>query len=111
MKISILHLSDIHIKGTTEEEFLEKIVPNLTNLTSYHASSSDVIFIAITGDIAFSGKEHEYLIASRFIEKLKNDINADTKKPVEIIIVPGNHDCNFSNANQARSILLHYFNF
>ncbi|MFM5867761.1 STAND family AAA ATPase [Aeromonas caviae] len=108
MKISILHLSDIHIKGTTEEEFLEKVAPNLTNLTSYHASSSDVIFIAITGDIAFSGKEHEYLIASKFIEKLKNGINADTKKPVEIIIVPGNHDCNFSNANQARSILLQF---
>ncbi|MFQ1778519.1 metallophosphoesterase [Aeromonas veronii] len=108
MKISILHLSDIHIKGTTEEVFLEKISPNLTNLTSYHASSSDVIFITITGDIAFSGKEHEYSIASRFIERLKININAETKKPVEIIVVPGNHDCNFSNANQARSILLQF---
>ncbi len=45
-------------------------------------------FVAVTGDIAFSGKKPEYDEALKFFEKLKGILPKET----EFLVVAGNHD-------------------
>jgi len=53
MKISIIHLSDIHLK-TDDDIILDRInkIPNILNDLKL---SSDYIFFVVTGDIVFRG--------------------------------------------------------
>ena len=48
----------------------------------------DLIFA--TGDIAYSGKEHEYEEATKFLDKL---LEAAAVERTHLFVVPGNHDC------------------
>lgn len=97
MKLGILHLTDLHIANETEfwNSRAAKIVSAVRN--DFH--SCEKIFIVCTGDIAFSGKEEEYKIASKFFTALRSLLNQflDRKCHDVIILTPGNHDCNFSN--------------
>ena len=46
-------------------------------------------FVFATGDIAYSGKNHEYVLATEFFDKL---IAAAGVKRERLFVVPGNHD-------------------
>jgi len=91
-KITILHLSDIHFKKKKKEEnkaFRQTVQQRLIDAVEAHNKeygSPDVV--AVTGDIAFSGKEHEYKEAAGFFDKLKRVLPEGT----EFLPVPGNHD-------------------
>lgn len=106
MKLGILHLTDLHIANETEfwNSRAAKIVSAVRN--DFH--SCEKIFIVCTGDIAFSGKEEEYKIASKFFTALKSLLNQflDRKCHDVIIMTPGNHDCNFSNEQQIRKFIV-----
>jgi formylglycine-generating enzyme required for sulfatase activity/calcineurin-like phosphoesterase family protein/energy-coupling factor transporter ATP-binding protein EcfA2 len=91
-EITILHLSDIHFKKKKEEENMpfrqlvqERLIEAIATHKNEHGSPN---FVAITGDIAFSGKEHEYREAAGFFDKLKKVLQGKT----EFLAVPGNHD-------------------
>ncbi|OHD19690.1 MAG: hypothetical protein A2086_01660 [Spirochaetes bacterium GWD1_27_9] len=99
MKIAFLHLSDIHFKDNDNFVFDKhsKII---------QAIKSDIIlinkiYIIITGDIAYSGKNTEYEIAKSFFNNLLNFLKFENKE-IKFILIPGNHDCNFSNCNEKR---------
>lgn len=68
MSLSILHFSDIHLKNSDN-----KIMTRLDELKRACASAlpygNDTV-ILISGDIAFSGKEDEYNIASALIKSI-----------------------------------------
>jgi calcineurin-like phosphoesterase family protein len=91
-EITILHLSDIHFKKNKDEEnktFRRTVQDRLIEAVATHNQehgSPDVV--AVTGDIAFSGKEHEYEEAAVFFDKLKGVLPGET----EFLAVPGNHD-------------------
>jgi formylglycine-generating enzyme required for sulfatase activity/calcineurin-like phosphoesterase family protein len=91
-EITILHLSDIHFKKKKKEKnksFRQIVQKRLIEAAASHNQehgSPDVV--AVTGDIAFSGKEHEYKEAAVFFEKLKGVLPEGT----EFLPVPGNHD-------------------
>ena len=87
--IKILHLSDLHIKqgnnfdiSTVLDELLKRIKKDKENGIKPE-------FIAVTGDIAFSGKKKEYEIAAIFFDELIKITNISKKN---LFIVPGNHD-------------------
>ena len=64
-----------------------------------HCRSVKKIVLAITGDIAFSGKREEYDVAGEFL----NDIRAELEErnhEVRFFAVPGNHDCNFDDVEE-----------
>jgi 3',5'-cyclic AMP phosphodiesterase CpdA len=93
MKVSILHLSDIHFSSTKSNPILgltEAIACAISGQTC-----GDNIIIAVSGDIAFSGRKEEYEIAASFFEDLQLKIYQRTNILPNLIIVPGNHDCDF----------------
>lgn len=98
MKLLLIHLSDIHIKNELNpiQSRLELLVRSFKD----EAMSVDYIYIVITGDIAYSGLGKEYYIAISLIEEIKSLINVYIKKNAIVIMVPGNHDCDFSCENQ-----------
>jgi hypothetical protein len=92
MRLTILHLSDIHFKttGNPVSSRPGAIVSGLKSLDP----SPDAVLTVVSGDIAYSGIPEEYTVATKFFADLRNAIN-DTGGSAQIAFasVPGNHDC------------------
>ncbi|MCX6580207.1 MAG: hypothetical protein NT166_08485 [Candidatus Aminicenantes bacterium] len=74
-EISILHLSDIHFKAkkyedstTFREDVQRKMIETIKTYSTKHGIPH---FVAVTGDIAFSGKEYDEA-AAFFPEPIKS---------------------------------------
>jgi hypothetical protein len=105
MKLLIVHLSDLHIKNTFSllQEQAQKIIDGIKNLETGVIK----VFFVFTGDISFSGKAEEYLLAADFLDTLRSEAKLKICKDVQLIIVPGNHDCLFTeNDEDARNTIL-----
>lgn len=91
-KISILHLSDVHFKKKQDEQnktFRHVVQQKLIYAVEAHSKKHGPLdVVAVTGDIAFSGKRKEYDEALDFFEKFKAILPRNT----EFLVVPGNHD-------------------
>jgi predicted MPP superfamily phosphohydrolase/GTPase SAR1 family protein len=98
MKILIVHLSDIHLKAKDNSilKNKEKISKAIQNRTM----GIDNLFIVISGDIAFSGKDTEYNQAIELLDSIKNSIEKYSKKKISCIMIPGNHDCYYETKNK-----------
>jgi len=104
MKAGILHLSDIHV--SIERDLLD--LTSVANASSAWLSSLNHFFILISGDRGNTGKNAEYESAEKVLKNLEKrirDIKSDLL--VDFILVPGNHDCNFSSPNEMREALIH----
>lgn len=101
MYFAILHLTDIHF---TEKTTLDNKIERLSRAVINQASEIEKLYIIISGDIAFSGKKEEYNLAKKQLGVIKTLIKGELNKiEIRYIIVPGNHDCNFSkNDSQLR---------
>ena len=97
MYLGILHLTDLHING---KENFDKELKSLINICIADFCQCERIVIVVTGDIAFSGACEEYVLATSFFSELRDRISE--KKPTDILFVPGNHDCNFTQDDSAR---------
>lgn len=104
MSLSVIHLSDIHIKDASDL-ILTRTNPLKAACVS-SLPSNGVVVIVISGDIAFSGKEEEYKLAHDLINDLISYIIEQKNSDVHVVCVPGNHDCNFSSGSTVRSSLI-----
>lgn len=104
MAILILHLSDIHIKKSSDP-ILRRSAAIAASINPYLHSTTH-LFIVISGDIAFSGTSDQYALSKKFLFEIKDLTQKETDIPVIFIIVPGNHDCDFSLNSGARKILV-----
>jgi hypothetical protein len=87
-----VHLSDIHfgaggplLEGPNEgarQRVLEDLADGQAALGSPDA-------ILVTGDIAFSGKPHQYDVATSFLERAAETLQIEAPR---VLVVPGNHD-------------------
>lgn len=111
MKILLVHLSDLHISAKGDPLFLRRsaIVDALKNL-EYEL---EAVLIIVSGDIANTGAEEEYVLALQFLQDLSTDLagaitrsHGGATPPVHVITVPGNHDCDLTGPQGARSSLL-----
>jgi predicted MPP superfamily phosphohydrolase len=106
MRLLVLQLSDIHIANESDAVLprARKIVEAIRNV-DYEL---DLCVVAITGDIAFSGSEDEYVLALEFLGALTSQLRTDLNQtpPVKVVMVPGNHDCDFSRKLMARDLLV-----
>ncbi len=105
MKALLLHLSDIHISSSNHPVL--KKAPFIVDAVKNVASSCDVAVCVISGDLAFSGLESEYLEALTFLDSIREKISDSTGAKMHLVLVPGNHDCDFSAALGVRSTVLH----
>jgi len=104
MKVVLLHLSDIHIK-TSDDQILKRGGEIASCLYPFLPLASH-IFIVVSGDVAFSGKDSQYSLAANFLQEIKAAIQKEKPSPISFIISPGNHDCNFEQESGTRKTLL-----
>ncbi len=104
MRLSVVHFSDIHIK-----DYGDKILKRIDSLKAAVTSllpSNGIVVIAISGDIAFSGKKEQYEIANNILSEITEYIENEKKSQVNVVCVPGNHDCNFDETTSVRDTLI-----
>lgn len=85
-----LHLSDLHFRESRaydEQIVLKELLHDIVERIEEDDLHPD--FIAITGDLAFSGKVAEYTLVRRFFDDL---LAATELSRDRLFVVPGNHD-------------------
>lgn len=104
MDLIILHLSDIHIKTASDPVLArgEKIAKSVFK----HLPDCKHLVILISGDIAFSGKSDQYLLAERLIQSITESIKTEKDIPITIVTTPGNHDVDFEKNDQVRMMVV-----
>lgn len=93
------HLSDIHLRTQRPNPVLGRIgaMPKAAfEIDLVRQATPTAIYVVVTGDIAFSGKEAEYRIARELRAKLDEAIERDLQVRATWVAVPGNHDCDFA---------------
>lgn len=104
MSISLLHLSDLHLKEVDGDWCSEKI-EEIFNLSTTHIDITTDIFICISGDIVYSGSLSEFEVAKEFLINLKVKLESKFKS-VNIVTAPGNHDSLFPKEDDVREALI-----
>ncbi|MFX1512821.1 MAG: metallophosphoesterase family protein [Promethearchaeota archaeon] len=81
MDCLFVHLSDIHVGVSKRGDFL----PEKLELCIEEVNDISPEAVFITGDLTMFGFEEEYLMAKKYIDKIK----------AKTFVVPGNHDARF----------------
>ncbi len=109
MKVALLHLSDLHIEKENSQWMLKRAYQIVTAVRNDFSECAKII-ILVTGDIVNAGTEEEYGYAKQFFRTLLREFAVrglnGTELENKIICVPGNHDCDFSREEVARTMLL-----
>jgi predicted MPP superfamily phosphohydrolase/energy-coupling factor transporter ATP-binding protein EcfA2 len=100
--ITILHLSDLHFKKNNREDrpdFRKDIGRKMLDAIKEHVrKESRLDLIAITGDIAYDGKDYQEALT--FFEQLKSIVPGTAV----FLPVPGNHDVDREQLNRFFSL-------
>jgi UDP-2,3-diacylglucosamine pyrophosphatase LpxH len=87
-----LHISDLHFRVSQAYNANVVLKALLRDIAErVQADGLRPEFIAVTGDIAFSGQPDEYNLARDFIDKLLSVTGTPRER---LFVVPGNHDAN-----------------
>lgn len=100
MRIVLIQLSDLHC--TTNKPGgnpLISRIPALCGAIRSALSPSDQCILLFSGDIADWGKAEEYDIAKGCIQSIYSEIEEHSSNKPIILMVPGNHDLDFSHPN------------
>ena len=106
MSIAILHLTDIHMVADPSKNHIFRKTLQIVNACKYQLSSADELVIIVSGDIASAGSIDEYDNAFVFLDDIRQSLMEHLNKNVSLLIVPGNHDCDFSNDQTVRDYLI-----
>ncbi|MEI4770919.1 metallophosphoesterase [Psychrobacillus sp. FJAT-51614] len=102
--MAFIHLSDIHFKD--HENYLLEKKEQLLNAIKSTLYDVEKVFVVITGDIAFSGQSGQFDYGLDLINEVHQVIEDTIPNNVEIITIPGNHDCDFSKEDPLRDLVL-----
>lgn len=100
MTLSILHLSDIHIKEKNDS--ILKRASQIAAALNPYLSNSTAVVILVSGDVAQAGTQAEYELSKKFFNDIYEALRHETEVPIHFVISPGNHDCDFSGDQDAR---------
>lgn len=108
---TIIHLSDIHLKGKSDKIFSK--LKKFNSAVKPFIIDVKQILVIVSGDLAYSGQAKQY----EAFELLMNSVNefiASNSQATQVdwIFCPGNHDCDFgSDQGTLRTILLNKLTF
>lgn len=104
-KLLLLHLSDIHIRKSSDEILTR--AESIASAAFPHLPEIHTMALVISGDIAFSGTSDQYNLAATFIDNIKSAIAKEAPRvQLEVFLCPGNHDCNFRLHDDTRDAVL-----
>lgn len=109
MSISIIHLTDIHIVSDASKNTILSRKQQLYDACYSVLSPSDTAIIIISGDIAYSGKTQEYENAFNLIDYIQQKLKTYLSCDLKVLMIPGNHDCDFEHPHPLRERLLPTF--
>lgn len=104
MKFAVVHLSDIHFR--TKNDLCVRRAGKLANAIKFACSPDERIILVVTGDIANTGSPGEYKVAEDFFRPLLISLGVHLSTNPELVLIPGNHDCNFRELGDLRPGLL-----
>lgn len=104
MKIGVVILGDIHL-SIENNPVIEKI-DSLTKAIKDQMNYTEQLFICVVGDIANTGHEEEYIAGELVLDELIRNLKEFLTVDIRILMVPGNHDCDFSDDQSAREVLM-----
>ena len=107
MSLAIIHLTDIHIES--ESDFILNKAEKIFDACSFLRASGVVeAVIVVTGDLSCSGEYRQFGLSFEFLNRISLSLSSFLNCSVKIIVVPGNHDCNFSDdhCQKMRSVFL-----
>lgn len=99
--ITILHLSDLHERGTLEVEpwrrrlVLKSLLPNIAEIQK----EMPIDLVCFTGDLADTGKAEEYEAAAKFLNSTLEVVGLSRDR---FFIIPGNHDIERDRTPEAK---------
>lgn len=110
-KVLILHLSDVHVADASD------VILDRAGLIAAAIQDMELgidhAAILVSGDLAQSGKDPQYLLIWEFLERLKGEMQHRLSQrshvetvPVSFLAIPGNHDCDVDNQSMARPALI-----
>lgn len=103
MKIGILHLTDLHIQNEVHKDRIEHLVKAI----DFDIKQISNLYLVLSGDVTNFGRKSEFDNAKIFIEEIKNQLKSKSRLlAVDIIIVPGNHDCCFDSEKKTRKSII-----
>lgn len=104
MKSIILHLSDLHIKKNSDS--ILSRAEEIAKCTYDYLRGVEQVFIVVSGDVAFSGSSEQYKLATDLLSDIKLKIMEERDCAVDYVIVPGNHDSDFSEVDETRNLIV-----
>jgi predicted MPP superfamily phosphohydrolase len=104
MVLAVLHLSDMHLAGDRSSH-LHGRVPQIVAALRSAYPLIDQCLVVVSGDIAYSGRAEEYREALEFVSRLRVDLQVYFPG-VQVLAVPGNHDCDFTHQSDLRKPIL-----
>jgi predicted MPP superfamily phosphohydrolase len=92
MDFALIHLSDFHLRTSTQVQ-TDKVLSSLVNDLPDRMQSLDLPtpHIALSGDLAYGGREEEYALVDRLVDDLVDRLHARST-----VFCGGNHDVNWS---------------
>ena len=110
MELIITQLTDIHIKQESDLDILLQRTNSIVGaiFEVVRNVKETMLLICVTGDIAFSGTEEQYILAEIFFDDIYEKIlNRNHDIYIQFAFVPGNHDCDFkSKENKGRTTVI-----
>lgn len=106
MSLVIIHLSDFHLKDTREKNPILEKAEGIARACCGAINKNDDVIFTITGDIANTGANPEYNIALELFGQITYYIKRQADVDINIAMVPGNHDCDFSGNQDIRNMLI-----
>lgn len=92
-KLLVVHLSDIHISNRNNA--ILSRAKQIAGAICRDLAIVDGVVVALTGDIAYSGKKDQYELAAAWLAEIKQAIQVERDIPLWAVACPGNHDCDF----------------
>lgn len=109
MKILILHLSDIHIKNVNN--YSKENIHLIVNAIKPSCSDISRGVIVISGDLSFSGQKNQMVEFEKFVNLLVQELREKYGfSSLEVVLVPGNHDVDYSKGAMSRTDLEEIYN-
>ncbi len=98
--VSIIHFSDLHVHAATDKCLIR--LNGIAEVVIGELQSSEIVFILVSGDVAFSGNKKEYDAACEKFRQFENKLRDGGVTTIKWLITPGNHDGEFKTSCRAR---------